>query len=148
LGAGLIARVRRPGNPTGWLMIVTGFVFMWGALEFASDGTDATLGAAGAGALLPLFLWIVVGFPTAALRTAAERAMVAAAFRVVGCDGRVVRAAAGRSRSVRDLRDRGLSGAAGPLGRRGARRRGDRFRGIAGGPPRLDHGAPAEPARA
>ncbi len=79
IGAGLIARVRRPGNPTGTLMVVTGFVFMWGALEFAEEGLVATVGAAGAGALLPLFLWIVAGFPAAALRTRAERALVAAA---------------------------------------------------------------------
>ncbi len=82
LGAGLIARVRRPGNPTGWLLIATGFVFMWGALEFASDGMVATVGAVGAGALMPLFLWTVVGFPTATLRTVAERAVVGMAFAV------------------------------------------------------------------
>jgi signal transduction histidine kinase len=63
-------------------MIVTGFVFMWGGLEFAEDGTVSTLGAVGAGALLPLFLWIVVGFPAAALRTAPERAVVGAAVAV------------------------------------------------------------------
>jgi hypothetical protein len=77
--AGLIARVRRPGNPTGTIMVATGFVFMWGALEFAGSGVVATVGAVGAGALLPLFLWTVVGFPAATLRTAGERALVAAA---------------------------------------------------------------------
>ncbi len=47
IGAGLIARVRRPRNRTGPLMVITGFVFMWGALEFAEDGVVTTIGAVG-----------------------------------------------------------------------------------------------------
>jgi signal transduction histidine kinase len=84
VGAGLIARTRRPDSRVGLWMAAAGFSWMWGSLEFANpDGVEA-LGAAFAGTLIPLVLHALLGFPTGVPPVGRAKVLLVAAWTTWG----------------------------------------------------------------
>jgi signal transduction histidine kinase len=82
VASGLVARVRRPENRTGLLMILVGLSWFGGALQASNTSLPYTVGYA-AGALIAAFLiHLVLAFPSGRLATQGERRVTAAMYAV------------------------------------------------------------------
>jgi signal transduction histidine kinase len=82
VGSGLLARVRRPDNRTGLLMIGVGFGWFAGALGAANASLPFTLGYASGALTVALFVHLVLAFPSGRLGTKAERWVTGAMYGV------------------------------------------------------------------
>jgi hypothetical protein len=80
VGAGLIARSRRPENRTGTLLILVGFTWFLGALSQSDEPALFSLGVALGSVTFGFFGWLIIAFPSGRLETRAARAFVLAAF--------------------------------------------------------------------
>jgi PAS domain S-box-containing protein len=74
--SGLIAQVRRPGNPTGLLMIAVGFLWYVDALTWADNTWVFTAGAVFAGAAFGPFAQLILTFPSGRLTSRFHRWLV------------------------------------------------------------------------
>jgi signal transduction histidine kinase len=83
VAAGLIARVRRPENRTGTLMLLVGFAWFLGALGQSNDSILFTIGAALNFAFLPFLFHLLLAFPGGRLERRAERTVVGAMYALV-----------------------------------------------------------------
>jgi signal transduction histidine kinase len=86
VGSGLLARVRRPENRTGLLMIAVGFCWFLSTLDAANASLPFTIGYASGLLTVALFVHLVLAFPSGRLDTKAER-RVAAVMYVVALVG-------------------------------------------------------------
>jgi PAS domain S-box-containing protein len=85
LVTGIIARLRRPQNRTGTLMLAVGFLWALGALQEADSDAVFTLGVLlGQLAFAPL-AHLLLAFPSGELRERVDRRLVAATWLVVVC---------------------------------------------------------------
>src|SRR3954447_15886247 len=73
VGSGLLARVRRPENRTGVLMVLVGFSWFGGALMASNQSLPYTVGYADGALIAALFVHLVLAFPSGRLETTAER---------------------------------------------------------------------------
>jgi signal transduction histidine kinase len=80
VATGLIARVRRPGNRIGLLMILLGFDAFGAALVGSDRSLPYTIGYANGLLIGALFVHLVVAFPSGRLETRAQRGVVAAMY--------------------------------------------------------------------
>lgn len=80
IGAGLIARWRRPDSRLGLLMIGVGFTSGLSGLQFAEHDLPYTVGALFDIVPAALFLHVYLAFPNGYLRSWFERAVVALAY--------------------------------------------------------------------
>src|SRR5262249_46186249 len=80
IGSGLVARLRRPQNPTGLLMMLVGITLLAGQLTVAQAPALHTFGAW----MLPLhwvvFVYLFLAFPTGRLQSHMARAIVMVTF--------------------------------------------------------------------
>jgi signal transduction histidine kinase len=80
IGSGVVARLRRPENPTGLLMMLVGVTLLAGLLDGAEAPSLHMLGAW----LRPLhwvvFVYLLLAFPTGRLQSPVARAIVIATF--------------------------------------------------------------------
>lgn len=80
IGSGLVARLRRPENPTGLLMMLVGITLLAGQLVVAAAPALHTFGAW----MLPLhwvvFVYLFLAFPTGQLHSQTARAIVMVTF--------------------------------------------------------------------
>jgi hypothetical protein len=80
VGSGLFARVRRPENRTGLLMILVGFAWFGGALTAADQSLPYTVGYADGALIGAFFVHLVVAFPSGRLETKTERRVAAGMY--------------------------------------------------------------------
>jgi hypothetical protein len=80
VGSGLLARVRRPENRTGVLMMLVGFAWFGGALTAADQSLPYTIGYVEGGLIGALFVHLVLAFPSGRLETKAERRVTAGMY--------------------------------------------------------------------
>jgi signal transduction histidine kinase len=80
IGSGLLARVRRPDNRTGLLMILVGFSWFGGALGASNRSLPFTIGYASGGLTVALFVHLVLAYPSGRLETRGERRIAAAGY--------------------------------------------------------------------
>jgi PAS domain S-box-containing protein len=80
IAGGLIACARRPDNRTGLLMVLTGFVWFFGALTAANDSLLFSIGSAFGALVYGFFILLVVAYPTGRLETRLDRLVVVAGF--------------------------------------------------------------------
>jgi signal transduction histidine kinase len=84
VASGLVAWERRPDNPTGRVMVATGFAWFAHELGWATAALPWTLGQL----LEPAYIlgagYLLATFPDGRLRTRAQRAIVAVAVLIVG----------------------------------------------------------------
>ena len=78
VASGLVARLRRPENRTGLLMILVGLGWFGGALQAANASLPWTVGYAGGALVAAIFIHLVLAFPSGRLMTPAERRVTAA----------------------------------------------------------------------
>ena len=79
VGSGLLARVRRPENRTGVLLMLVGFSWFGVALGSSDRSLVWTLGYAEGAVIVAFFVHLVLAFPSGRLETKAERRVVAGA---------------------------------------------------------------------
>src|SRR5881296_1603435 len=89
VGAGLVGWARRPDNPTGLLMTLTGLVWFGRQLEWLDTPLASHLSHVSANLFLALIAHQLVVFPSGQARTRLERMLVASAY-VVALGGYVV----------------------------------------------------------
>lgn len=80
IGSGLVARMRRPENRTGPLMMLVGVTFLAGLLDGAEASVLHTLGAWIRPLHLAVFVYLLLAFPTGRLQGHVARAVVIATF--------------------------------------------------------------------
>ena len=78
--AGLIGWTRRPENRIGALLVAVGFAIFIGALSEANASVPFTIGSIWGGLFIPIFVHLLLAFPSGRLRSRLERAVVAAAY--------------------------------------------------------------------
>lgn len=83
VGGGLIARVRRPENRTGTLMVLTGFAWFLGALGESNSSLVFTLGWAFGSLTAGFLAHLVLAFPSGRLDSRLDRILVSGAYAVV-----------------------------------------------------------------
>jgi len=88
VGSGLLARVRRPENRTGVLLMLVGFSWFGGALGASDQSLLFTLGYAGGALVAAFFVHLVLAFPSGRLETKAERRVAGACTRSRWCSNR------------------------------------------------------------
>jgi signal transduction histidine kinase len=82
VGSGLLARVRRPENRTGVLLMLVGFSWFAGALGSSDASLVFTLGYASGALIAAFFVHLVLAFPSGSLETRAERRVAAVMYAV------------------------------------------------------------------
>jgi signal transduction histidine kinase len=82
VGSGLLARVRRPENRTGVLLMLVGFSWFGGALGASDQSLLFTLGYAGGALVAAFFVHLVLAFPSGRLETKAERRVAGGMYAV------------------------------------------------------------------
>ena len=80
VGAGLVAWGRRPANPIGKLMCLTGFTWLLSVFSASSLSGAYTLGLLFAGLALATSAHVILAFPDGRLGSTVERAVVVAAY--------------------------------------------------------------------
>jgi signal transduction histidine kinase len=80
IGSGLIARMRRPENPTGLLMMLVGVTLLAGLLTGAEGPALHTLGAWIRPLHWVVFVYLLLAFPTGRLQSQVARVIVVATF--------------------------------------------------------------------
>ena len=80
VGAGLVAWARRPTNPIGKLMCLTGFTWLLSALAASSLTAAYTVGLLFGAAALATSVHVILAFPDGRLASTVERAVVALAY--------------------------------------------------------------------
>jgi signal transduction histidine kinase len=80
VASGLVARVRRPENRTGLLMILVGFLWFGGSLSASDESLLYTLGYAGGALTGALLLHLILAFPSGRLETKADRRSAAGLY--------------------------------------------------------------------
>jgi signal transduction histidine kinase len=80
IGSGLVARMRRPENPTGLLMMLVGVTLLAGLLDGAEASALHTLGAWMRPLHWVVFVYLLLAFPTGRLQSQVARAIVIATF--------------------------------------------------------------------
>jgi signal transduction histidine kinase/PAS domain-containing protein len=83
VASGIVARLQRPQNRTGLLLILVGFSWFLGALSAANDPYLFTAGLVLGNAFTALLAHLFLAFPTGRLITRADRAIAAAFYGVV-----------------------------------------------------------------
>ncbi len=83
VGAGLVARYRRPENRTGLLMVLVGFAWYLESLVQANASLPFTLGVTFGFVAWGFFAWLLLAFPTGRLEDWTSRAIVVTAFLLV-----------------------------------------------------------------
>jgi len=78
--AGIVARVRRPDNRTGTLMVLTAFAFFAEDLQLLDNSTVYTVGILLYEASLPFVVYLLLAFPSGRLSSRLEQVIVAGAF--------------------------------------------------------------------
>jgi signal transduction histidine kinase len=82
VASGLVARVRRPGNRTGSLMILVGLSWFGGALQASDASLPYTLGYAVGTLIAAILIHLMLAFPSGRLLTRGERWVTAAMYAV------------------------------------------------------------------
>ncbi|MGH2968613.1 MAG: sensor histidine kinase [Solirubrobacteraceae bacterium] len=82
VGCGLLARVRRPENRIGLLLMLVGFSWFGGALGSSDESLPFTLGYANGALIAAFFVHLVLAFPSGRLETKAERVVAAGMYAV------------------------------------------------------------------
>jgi PAS domain S-box-containing protein len=80
--AGLIARTRRPENPTGALLIVVGFTLFAGALAESNYSFLFTLGLAVGSIVIAALVHLLLAYPSGRLSSRWERGIVVAGYAI------------------------------------------------------------------
>jgi hypothetical protein len=80
VGSGLLARMRRPENRTGLLMILVGFAWFGGALTAADRSLPYTIGYVDGALIGAFFVHLVLAFPSGRLETKTERRVAAGMY--------------------------------------------------------------------
>jgi signal transduction histidine kinase len=80
VASGLVARVRRPDNRTGLLMILVGFIWFGGSLSASDQSLLYTLGYAGGALTGALLIHLILAFPSGRLETKADRRAAAGLY--------------------------------------------------------------------
>src|SRR5262249_26570959 len=80
IGSGLVARLRRPENPTGLLMMLVGITLLAGQLVVAAAPALHTFGAWMLPLLWVVFVYLFLAFPTGQLHSQTARAIVMVTF--------------------------------------------------------------------
>lgn len=80
VGSGLLARVRRPENRTGVLMMLVGFAWFGGALTAADQSLPYTVGYVEGALIGAFFVHLVLAFPSGRLETKTERRAAAGMY--------------------------------------------------------------------
>ena len=81
--SGLVAVWRRPANPTGRLLVVTGFAWLAGALTTANNGWVFTIGFLFNSLAFGVLGHLLLAYPTGRLRSGVDRTIVALTYAVV-----------------------------------------------------------------
>ena len=82
VASGLVARVRRPENRTGSLMILVGLSWFGGALQASNASLPYTLGYAGGTLIAAILIHLMLAFPSGRLLTRGERWVTVAMYAV------------------------------------------------------------------
>ena len=82
VASGLVARVRRPDNRTGLLMILVGLGWFGGALQASDASVPYTAGYVGSALIAALLIHLILAFPSGRLVTRGERRVTAAMYAV------------------------------------------------------------------
>ena len=85
VGSGLLARVRRPENRTGLLMMLVGFAWFGGALTAADQSLPYTVGYLDGALIGAFFVHLVLAFPSGRLETKTERRVAGASTSSRSC---------------------------------------------------------------
>jgi signal transduction histidine kinase len=80
VGSGLLARMRRPENRTGVLMMLVGFAWFGGALTAADQSLPFTIGYVDGALIGAFFVHLVLAFPSGRLETKTERRVAAGMY--------------------------------------------------------------------
>jgi hypothetical protein len=80
VGSGLLARVRRPENRTGVLLMLVGFSWFGVALGSSDQSLVWTLGYAEGALVAAFFVHLVLAFPSGRLETKARRLVAASTY--------------------------------------------------------------------
>jgi signal transduction histidine kinase len=80
VASGLVARIRRPENRTGLLMILVGFLWFGGSLSASDQSLLFTLGYAGGALTGAVLLHLILAFPSGRLETTADRRAAAGLY--------------------------------------------------------------------
>ena len=80
IGSGLIARVRRPDNRTGTLLMLVGFSWFLAGIAGANNPYLFTLGVASSALALGFVAHLVLAFPTGYLTSRRQRGLAAVAY--------------------------------------------------------------------
>jgi len=83
VAAGLIARVQRPGNRTGILLLLVGFSWFLGALAESNRSFVFTLGLATNFVFLGFIVHLLLAFPSGRLESRVERSVAASMYVLV-----------------------------------------------------------------
>ena len=81
--SGLVASWRRPANPTGRLLVATGFAWIAGALTTANDAWVFTLGFLGNSLAFGFLAHLLLAYPSGRLRSRVDRTLAALTYAVV-----------------------------------------------------------------
>jgi signal transduction histidine kinase len=84
IGAGVVAWTRRPGNRTGPLMVLVGFLWFIGRLDFASQPQLQEIGDWVRPLHIAVFAHLLLAFPTGRLESSIARVLAVAAYVNVG----------------------------------------------------------------
>src|SRR5207249_3005760 len=82
--SGLVARWRRPENPTGLLMLLVGFAWFSSALSLSNNRYAFTLGETLGAVSFGFLLHLVLAFPSGRLETRVQRLLVGAGYALAG----------------------------------------------------------------
>jgi signal transduction histidine kinase len=82
VASGLVARVRRPENRTGLLMILVGLSWFGGALQASDASLPYTVGYTGGAVIGAILVHLVLAFPSGRLLTRGERWVTGAMYGV------------------------------------------------------------------
>src|SRR3954454_14159257 len=82
VASGLVARLRRPENRTGLLMILVGLGWFGGALQAANASLPYTVGYAGGALVAAILIHLVLAFPSGRLSSQGERRVIGAMYAV------------------------------------------------------------------
>jgi len=83
VAAGLIARVQRPGNRTGTLLMLVGFSWFLGALAESNNSLVFTVGSATNIVFLGFVVHLLLAFPSGRLESRAEQVVAASMYVLV-----------------------------------------------------------------
>ncbi|MDQ5832171.1 MAG: histidine kinase, partial [Actinomycetota bacterium] len=82
VASGLVARVRRPENRTGSLMILVGLSWFGGALQASDASLPYTVGYAAGTLIAAILIHLMLAFPSGRLLTRGERRVTVAMYAV------------------------------------------------------------------